>query len=71
MELQKLGTKVKTLAVHPGFVPTRMTGYVGDNDLNECMEGLVEVVEGFASKKGKANLKNGGYVDWKGETMRY
>ncbi|KAL9622382.1 MAG: hypothetical protein Q9160_003225 [Pyrenula sp. 1 TL-2023] len=71
MELQKLGTNVQTLAVHPGFVPTRMTGYVGDNDLDECMEELVDVIECFASKDGKANLKNGGYVNWKGETMRF
>ena len=29
------------LAVHPGYLPTKMTGFYGTDDMEKCMRGLV------------------------------
>ncbi|KAE9986563.1 hypothetical protein EG327_004235, partial [Venturia inaequalis] len=50
---------IKTLAVHPGYVATKMTGYIGEDDMETCMAGLVGVIERFGTVEG-ADLPNGG-----------
>jgi hypothetical protein len=71
MDLGKLGIKnVLTLAVHPGYVPTKMTGFYGEDDMDVCMAGLVKVIERFGTELG-SDIPNGGYVRWNGEVMRY
>jgi NAD(P)-dependent dehydrogenase (short-subunit alcohol dehydrogenase family) len=70
-DLGKLGTtNVQTLAVHPGYVATKMTGYYGEDDMETCMSGLVRLIERFGTDSGK-DLPNGGYVKWSGEVMQY
>ncbi|KAE9965846.1 hypothetical protein BLS_007358 [Venturia inaequalis] len=59
---------IKTLAVHPGYVATKMTGYIGEDDMETCMAGLVGVIERFGTVEG-ADLPNGGYVRWDGKVM--
>lgn len=61
---------IKTLAVHPGYVATKMTGYIGEDDMETCMAGLVGVIERFGTVEG-ADLPNGGYVRWDGKVMAY
>lgn len=68
MDLQKLVPNVITLAVHPGYVATKMTGFYGEDDMDECMSGLTSIVETFGKKE---SLKNGSYVRWNGEEMNY
>ncbi|KAI3332070.1 NAD(P)-binding protein [Xylariaceae sp. AK1471] len=71
IDLNKLlDTKVLTLAVHPGYVATKMTGFYGEDDMNRCMSSLVEVIERFGTPRGK-DIPNGGYVRWNGESMAY
>lgn len=71
LDLEKLGTtNIKTLAVHPGYVATKMTGYIGEDDMETCMSSLVKVIERFGTEAGK-DLPNGGYVRWNGEIMAY
>lgn len=71
VDLEKLGTaNIKTLAVHPGYVATKMTGYIGEDDMETCMSSLVQVIERFGTEAGK-DLPNGGYVRWNGEVMAY
>ncbi|KAI9745078.1 MAG: hypothetical protein M1818_001356 [Claussenomyces sp. TS43310] len=69
LDLKKVAPDVLTLAVHPGFVATRMTGYHGEDDMDECMNGFVSIVERFGQKGD--DLENGSYVRWNGERMNY
>jgi NAD(P)-dependent dehydrogenase (short-subunit alcohol dehydrogenase family) len=71
MDLQRLAPSVVTLAVHPGYVPTKMTGFYGEDDIEECMKGLVDVVENFGQKGEEERLANGSYVKWNGQRMEY
>lgn len=65
-----LGGRVQTLAVHPGYVPTKMTGYYGEDDMDVCMTGLVDVIEKLGTPLGQ-HLPSGGYVRWDGQLMAY
>lgn len=65
-----LDSSVQTLAVHPGYVATKMTGYYGEDDMETCMSSLVDTVLRFGTPAGH-DLPNGGYVRWNGEKMAY
>ena len=71
MDLQRLAPSVIALAVHPGYVPTKMTGLYGEEDMDECMTGLVDVLERFGQKGEEMTLPNGSYVRWNGQRMEY
>lgn len=71
VDLQKMHSTVRALAIHPGYLATKMTGYVGKDDMEACMESLVGVIERFGTEAGKAIPTDGGYVRWTGEVMRY
>jgi NAD(P)-dependent dehydrogenase (short-subunit alcohol dehydrogenase family) len=47
------GINVALIAVHPGRVPTRMSGGNGSVDLGESAKGMVKIVE-------ELNLENSG-----------
>jgi NAD(P)-dependent dehydrogenase (short-subunit alcohol dehydrogenase family) len=47
------GINVALIAVHPGRVPTRMSGSNGSVDLGESAKGMVKIVE-------ELNLENSG-----------
>lgn len=70
IDLGDVASNVHTLAVHPGFVATKMTGFEGKDDMEECMSNLVRLVQNFASDT-HDTLPNGGYVRWNGERMEY
>ncbi|KAK0712712.1 hypothetical protein B0T26DRAFT_741712 [Lasiosphaeria miniovina] len=70
VDLAKLGSKVLALAVHPGFVATKMTGYFGKDDMDECMAALADVIVRFGTADGAA-IPHGGYVRWNGDIMAY
>jgi NAD(P)-dependent dehydrogenase (short-subunit alcohol dehydrogenase family) len=70
-DLKKLAPNVITLAVHPGYVATKMTGFYGEDDMDECMEGFTNIVEKFGQKGEEERIPNGGYVRWNGEKMNY
>lgn len=72
VDLRKMNSNIITLAVHPGFVATKMTGYYGEDDMDECRNGLVKIVETFGNDNQETTaLKSGGYVRWNGEKMEY
>lgn len=71
MDLATIAPNVITLAVHPGYVPTKMTGYVGNDDMETCMTSLVNIVEMFGTPEARTDLPNGGYVKWNGDKMDY
>lgn len=69
-DLEKTESSVVVLAVHPGWVPTRMTGYHGVDDMEMCMNLLVSTIKAFGTDAGHG-IPNGGYVSWDGEDMKY
>ena len=68
VDLAKMGSDVMTLAIHPGYVATKMNDYYGEDDMEECMSALVETIERFGTAEG-VNIPNGGYVNWNGDIM--
>ncbi|KAF9554685.1 NAD(P)-binding protein [Agrocybe pediades] len=71
IDLAKTAPNVLTLSVHPGYVATKMTGYFGEDDMEQCMSGLVKVVEDFGTESASPSLSSGGYVKWNGEKMNF
>ncbi|KAI1098419.1 NAD(P)-binding protein [Jackrogersella minutella] len=65
-----LDSRVKTLAVHPGYVATKMTGFCGEDDMDTCMSSLADTILRFRTPVGP-ELPNGEYVRWNGEKMAY
>ncbi|KAI1082144.1 NAD(P)-binding protein [Whalleya microplaca] len=65
-----LNSKAQTLAIHPGYVATKMTGYYGEDDMDTCMSSLVDTIQRFGTPAGH-DIPNGSYVKWNGEKMSY
>ncbi len=70
LDLARTAPGVIALAVHPGWVATKMTGYYGEDDMDTCMGSLVDTIERFGSGAGR-DIPNGGYVRYDGEKMDY
>ncbi|KAI1849677.1 hypothetical protein JX266_004626 [Neoarthrinium moseri] len=70
VDLTQANSKVLALAVHPGYVPTKMTGFYGEDEMETCMDSFVAVIERFGTADGD-NLQHGGYYRWNGEKMEY
>ena len=71
VDLTNLGvSNVLTLAIHPGYVATKMTGFYGEDDMETCMSSLVSTIERFGSPEGE-DIPVGGYVKWDGSVMAY
>ena len=70
-DLTKLGkTTIRTLAVHPGWLPTRMTGFYGEDNIETCMTSVVDLIERIGTEN-DGGIPNGAYVRWNGERMAY
>jgi NAD(P)-dependent dehydrogenase (short-subunit alcohol dehydrogenase family) len=70
VDLKKQGSNVLALAVHPGWLATKMTGFYGEDDWETSIAGIVDTVERFGTDEGK-DIENGGYVKWDGTRMDY
>jgi NAD(P)-dependent dehydrogenase (short-subunit alcohol dehydrogenase family) len=68
VDLAKMGSEVITLAIHPGYLPTKMNDYYGENDMAECISGIIETIKAFGIAE-SINIPNGGYVDWNGKIL--
>jgi NAD(P)-dependent dehydrogenase (short-subunit alcohol dehydrogenase family) len=68
VDLAKMGSKVITLAIHPGYLPTKMNDYYGENDMEECISGITKTINAFGTAEGM-HIPNGGYVDWNGKLL--
>jgi NAD(P)-dependent dehydrogenase (short-subunit alcohol dehydrogenase family) len=69
-DLEKEGSNVLVLAVHPGWVATKMTGFYGEDDMNTCMAALADTIERFGTDQAD-DLPNGGYVRYDGKRIEY
>ncbi|KAL8790984.1 MAG: hypothetical protein Q9195_006129 [Heterodermia aff. obscurata] len=62
-EFVEAGDNIAVLTIYPGYVATRLSSYRHKNDMKECMDGIVDVME-------KASMEQTGtFVDWKNETV--
>ncbi|KAF2998578.1 hypothetical protein E8E13_006226 [Curvularia kusanoi] len=68
IDLARIGSKVITLAIHPGYLPTKMNEYYGEDDMAECIRGILKTIEAFGTLEG-TNIPNGGYVRWDGKVL--
>ncbi|KAL6820102.1 hypothetical protein J3E69DRAFT_341195 [Trichoderma sp. SZMC 28015] len=62
-EFEEHGDNIAVVAINPGYVATRMTNYRSKNIMEECIAGIVEVVEGLDM------TKTGTFINWNGETL--
>ncbi|EHK51081.1 hypothetical protein TRIATDRAFT_54996, partial [Trichoderma atroviride IMI 206040] len=62
-EFEEHGDNIAVVAVNPGYVATRLTDYRSRDNMEECIAGLVEVVEGLDM------AKTGTFINWNGETL--
>lgn len=62
-EFQAAGDEIAVLALHPGYLPTRMTHGKSRNDMKECIEGMVKVMEGASM------AQSGTFIDWRNQTV--
>ncbi|KAK0625969.1 hypothetical protein B0T14DRAFT_412511, partial [Immersiella caudata] len=49
--LHEAGSKVATRGVHPGWLPTKMTGFQSGDDMDTRMKGLVETIEKLGTEE--------------------
>lgn len=62
-EWQRNGDEITAIALHPGYVATRMTQGRFRNEMVECIAGIVKVVENTTFGQ------TGTFVNWLGEPM--
>jgi len=58
-------TNIAIVAVHPGRVPTDLSGSKGDVDLVESVQGMVKIMEGMdMESSGRFLYYNGQKMSW-------
>jgi len=62
-EFQMNGDNIAVLALNPGYVATRLTNFRSRDDMDECIAGIVELLEGVGMKQ------TGSFLDWRGQTL--
>ena len=41
MDLKNKGSKVALMAISPGWVKTKLSGFLGDTDIDESVDGMI------------------------------
>ncbi|KAK4176444.1 hypothetical protein QBC36DRAFT_352253 [Triangularia setosa] len=62
-EFQENGDNIAVIALNPGYVPTRMTNFHGPDDMDECIAGIVKVIENASMDQ------TGSFLDWRGNIL--
>jgi NAD(P)-dependent dehydrogenase (short-subunit alcohol dehydrogenase family) len=62
-EFQMNGDNISVVALDPGYVATRMTNFRFRDDMDECITGIVNVLEKVSMNQ------TGTFLDWHGETL--
>jgi hypothetical protein len=55
--------EIAVVSIYPGYVASKMTNYRSRDNMAECIEGIVKVVESVGMEQ------TGTFVDWKGQTF--
>lgn len=64
-EWEKEGRNVTIVCMEPGFLSTGLTGWDGVDDMETCVRGIVEVVDGLRRSD------NGSFVKWDGSKIAF
>lgn len=64
-DLKSKGSKIAVMAVSPGWVKTRLSGWLGDTDIDESINGMFAVIEKLSMEE------TGGFWNWNGEKIPY
>ncbi|KAK4449685.1 hypothetical protein QBC34DRAFT_380143 [Podospora aff. communis PSN243] len=62
-EFQNNGDNIAVIALNPGYVATRMTKYRSRDNMDECIAGIVKVIDKVGMDQ------TGTFLDWRGETL--
>ncbi|KAK4221665.1 hypothetical protein QBC38DRAFT_491603 [Podospora fimiseda] len=62
-EFQENGDKIPVIALNPGYVATRLTNFRFRDNMDECITGIVKVIQNVGMEQ------TGTFVDWRGETL--
>lgn len=63
LDFQRDNIPITTLALEPGFIKTKLTGFRGRVDIEESSNGMVDIIEKLTPER------TGTFVDWKEETI--
>jgi len=64
-EWEKEGREVTMVCIEPGFIPTRLTGWDGVDDMDTCISGLMKVFKALTPKD------NGTLIKWDGTRVAF
>ena len=62
-EYQMNDDNITAVALNPGYVATRLTNFRSRDKMEECIAGMVKVMESVDMKD------SGSFLDWRGETL--
>ncbi|TPX09382.1 uncharacterized protein E0L32_009426 [Thyridium curvatum] len=64
-EWEKEGRKVTIVCMEPGFLSTRLTEWDGEDDMETCIAGIMNVIDGITHKD------NGAFLKWDGSSIPF
>jgi NAD(P)-dependent dehydrogenase (short-subunit alcohol dehydrogenase family) len=64
-EWEKEGRNVTIVCLEPGFLSTRLTNFDGEDDMETCISGVMDVIDGIT------HANNGAFLKWDGSTIPF
>ena len=64
-EWEKEGRNVTMICIEPGYVPTRLRRWEGDEDMDTCIAGLMELFKNITPED------SGGFFQWGGSKLLF
>ncbi|KAI0097555.1 hypothetical protein GGR51DRAFT_466394 [Nemania sp. FL0031] len=64
-EWEKEGRNITIICMEPGFLSTRLTDFDGEDDMEICIGGVMEVIDNITHDH------NGGFFKWDGSTIPF
>jgi NAD(P)-dependent dehydrogenase (short-subunit alcohol dehydrogenase family) len=63
IDFKTTGLPVTTMAIDPGFIKTRLTGFRGTVDIKESSQGIYRLIEGLTPET------SGSFYRWNGKEL--
>jgi len=65
MDLRERGSKVALMAISPGWVKTKLSGWEGTTDIEDSVDGMFSVLKKLTLEE------TGSFWNWTGDAMPY
>ncbi|PSN73640.1 short chain dehydrogenase [Corynespora cassiicola Philippines] len=65
MDLKSKDSKIAVMAVSPGWVSTKLSGWLGDTDIDESVDGMYEIMNKLTLEE------TGNFWNWSGEKIPF